>query len=86
MTIFMVMMVAVGIWIKNKISCKVIRNNAVSCAGNAAKQLNPGLCKSVLRTGTNTAAENDIYTVLKRKPTNAPWPCPLVETTSPVGS
>ena len=67
MTIFMVMMVAVGIWIKNKISCKVIRNNAVSCAGNAAKQLNPGLCKSVLRTGTNTAAENDIYTVLNKK-------------------
>ena len=64
MTTFMVMMVAVGIWIKNKISCKVIRNNAVSCARNAAKQLNPGLCKSVLRTGTNTAAENDIYTVL----------------------
>ena len=67
MTIFMVMMVAVGIWIKNKISCKVIRNNAVSCAGNAAKQLNPGLCKSVLRTGTNTAAENDIYTVLNKE-------------------
>ena len=41
----MAVMVAVGIWIKNKISCKVIRNNAVSCAGNAAKQLNPGLCK-----------------------------------------
>ena len=67
MTIFMVMMVAVGIWIKNKISCKVIRNNAVSCARNAAKQLNPGLCKSVLRTGTNTAAENDIYTVLNKE-------------------
>ena len=67
MTIFMVMMVAVGIWIKNKISCKVIRNNAVSCAGNAAKQLNPGLCESVLRTGTNTAAENDIYTVLNKE-------------------
>ena len=63
MTTFMVMMVAVGIWIKNKISGKVIRNNAVSCARNAAKQLNPGLCKSVLRTGTNTAAENDIYAV-----------------------
>ena len=67
MTIFMVMMAAVGIWIKNKISCKVIRKNAVSCAGNAAKQLNPGLCKSVLRTGTNTAAENDIYTVLNKE-------------------
>ena len=67
MTIFMVMMVAVGIWIKNKISCKVICNNAVSCAGNAAKQLNPALCKSVLRTGTNTAAENDIYTVLNKE-------------------
>ena len=67
MTIFMVMMVAVGIWIKNKIFCKAIRNNAVSCARNAAKQLNPGLCKSVLRTGTNTAAENDIYTVLNKE-------------------
>ena len=67
MTIFMVMMVAVGIWIKNKISCKVICNNAVSCARNAAKQLNPDLCKSVLRTGTNTAAENDIYTVLNKE-------------------
>ena len=67
MTIFMVMMVAVGIWIKNKISRKVIRNNAVSCARNAAKQLNPGLCKSVLCTGTNTAAENDIYTVLNKE-------------------
>ena len=65
--LLMAVMVAVGIWIKNKISCKVIRNNAVSCAGNAAKQLNPGLCKSVLRTGTNTAAENDIYTVLNKE-------------------
>ena len=65
--LLMAVMVAVGIWIKNKISCKVIRNNAVSCARNAAKQLNPGLCKSVLRTGTNTAAENDIYTVLNKK-------------------
>ena len=63
----MAVMVAVGIGIKNKISCKVIRNNAVSCARNAAKQLNPGLCKSVLRTGTNTAAENDIYAVLNKE-------------------
>ena len=67
MTTFMVMMVAVRIGVKNKISCKVTRNNAVSCARNAAKQLNPGLCKSVLRTGTNTAAENDIYTVLNKE-------------------
>ena len=67
MPLLMAVMVAVGIWIKNKISCKVIRNNAVSCARNAAKQLNPGLCKSVLRTSTNTAAENDIYTVLNKE-------------------
>ena len=63
----MAVMVAVRIGVKDKISCKVIRNNAVSCARNAAKQLNPGLCKSVLRTGTNTAAENDIYTVLNKE-------------------
>ena len=67
MPLLMAVMVAVRIGVKNKISCKVIRNNAVSCARNAAKQLNPGLCKSVLRTGTNTAAENDIYTVLNKE-------------------
>ena len=65
--LLMAVMVAVRIGVKDKISCKVIRNNAVSCAGNAAKQLNPGLCKSILRTGTNTAAENDIYTVLNKE-------------------
>ena len=65
--LLMAVMVAVRIGVKDKISCKVIRNNAVSCARNAAKQLNPGLCKSVLRTGTNTAAENDIYTVLNKE-------------------
>ena len=67
MTIFMVMVVAVNIGIKNKVTSEVIRSNTVSCARNAAKQLNPGLCKSVLRTGTNTAAENDIYTVLNKE-------------------
>ena len=67
MTIFMVMMVAVGIGVKDKMTGQIVRHSCICIAGNAAKQLNPGLCKSVLRTGTNTAAENDIYTVLNKE-------------------
>ena len=67
MTLLMAVMVAVRIGVKDKMTGQIVRHSCICIAGNAAKQLNPGLCKSVLRTGTNTAAENDIYTVLNKE-------------------
>ena len=65
--LLMAVMVAVGIGVKDKMTGQIVRHSCICIARNAAKQLNPGLCKSVLRTGTNTAAENDIYTVLNKE-------------------
>ena len=65
--LLMAVMAAVRIGVKDKMTGQIVRHSCVCIAGNAAKQLNPGLCKSVLRTGTNTAAENDIYTVLNKE-------------------
>ena len=65
--LLMAVMAAVRIGVKDKMTGQIVRHSGICIAGNAAKQLNPGLCKSVLRTGTNTAAENDIYTVLNKE-------------------
>ena len=67
MPLLMAVMVAVRIGVKDKMTGQIVRHSCICIARNAAKQLNPGLCKSVLRTGTNTAAENDIYTVLNKE-------------------
>ena len=65
--LLMAVMVAVRIGVKDKMTGQIVRHSCICIARNAAKQLNPGLCKSVLRTSTNTAAENDIYAVLNKE-------------------
>ena len=59
----MAVMAAVRIGVKDKMTGQIVRYSCICIAGNTAEQLDASLCKSVLCTGTNTAAENDIHMV-----------------------
>ena len=65
--LFVVMVRAVDIRVKDELTGQIVCNNSICIAGNAAEQLNARLCQSRLRTGTNAAAEDGIRTVLYKE-------------------
>lgn len=56
MLCFVGMMIAVGVGVKNKPTSQMICGSGIRTAGNTAKQLDAGLRKGGLGTGTNPAA------------------------------
>lgn len=65
--LFMVMVRAVDIRIKDELTGQIVCNNSICIAGNAAEHLNSSLHQGNLCTGANAAAEDDIRTMLNQK-------------------
>ena len=77
-----VVVVAMGVGVKAELSGQIICYCRVCRAADPAEQLDACLCKGILCPGADAAAEHRIGIVLGQKAPSAPWPCPLVETTS----
>ena len=77
-----VVVVTMGVGVKAELSGQIVRNCRFCRAADPAEQLDACLCKGVLCPGADAAAEHTLALCWARKPTSAPWPCPLVETTS----
>ena len=65
--LFVVMVHAVDIRIKDELTGQIVCNNSICIAGNAAEHLNSSLHQGNLCTGANTAAEDDIRIMLNQK-------------------
>ena len=77
-----VVVVTMGIGVKAELSGQIICYCRVCRAADPAKQLDACLCKGVLCPGPMPPQNTALALCWARKPTSAPWPCPLVETTS----
>lgn len=67
MSLFVVMVRAVDVRVKDKLTGQIVRSNSICFAGNATKHLNARLHQGNLCTGANAAAENNIRTMLNQK-------------------
>ena len=79
-----VVVVAMGVGVKAELSGQIICYCRVCRAADPAEQLDACLCKGVLCPGADAAAEHHSWhcRLGPESPPVAPWPCPLVETTS----
>ena len=79
LTVGVVVMITADVGIVCKRACQQGVHRRVRFAADAAVELDTGLRQCHLGTAADTAANQGIHI---RKPASAPWPLPLVSTTS----
>ena len=78
-----VVVVAMGDGVKAELSGQIICYCRVCRAADPAEQLDACLCKGAFCAPGPMPPQNTALALCwDRKPTSAPWPCPMVETTS----
>ena len=82
LAVVMVVMTAPDVWVEFQAAGGQGLCSLVSLPGYAAVQLDSGCCQGRLGSASDAAADQGIHLQGTENTANAPWPLPLVSTTS----